>query len=168
MRLRVMDMKVKLLYYLARDLMGATHFHFIRAYSAGLGEWVEALSFYLYQLCEVLFAPGPVRILNQGCELDMRETEILFFLAVGVMIRSRKTGNISLVAYLSSGFMCANMIPFFMADPRLGLVNTILFLLQGMMLHEPAYKGPENIFYSRGISLSEELNRDKNIVWMVN
>ena len=44
-----MDMKVKLLYYLARDLMGADHFHFIRAYSAGLGEWVEALSFYHYQ-----------------------------------------------------------------------------------------------------------------------
>jgi hypothetical protein len=51
MGLRVMDMKVKLLYYLARDLMGADHFHFIRAYSAGLGEWVEALSFYHYQLC---------------------------------------------------------------------------------------------------------------------
>ena len=66
MGLRVMDMKVKLLYYLARDLMGADHFHFIRAYSAGLGEWVEALIFYHYQLCELLFAPGPVRIFNQG------------------------------------------------------------------------------------------------------
>ena len=64
----------------------------------------------------------------------MRETEILFFLAVVVMIRSRKTGNIILVAYLPSGFMyakCANMILFFMADPRLGLVYNILFLLQG-------------------------------------
>jgi len=115
--------------------------------------------------CELLFAPGP-----ETCELDMRETEILFFLAVVVMIRSRKTGNISLVAYLSSGFMyakCANMILFFMADPRLGLVYTILFLLQGMMLPEPTYKGPENIVYFRGNSLSEELNRDKNVVWMV-
>ena len=64
----------------------------------------------------------------------MRETDILFFLAVVVMIRSRKTGNIILVAYLPSGFMyakCANMILFFMADPRLGLVYNILFLLQG-------------------------------------
>merc|ERR1719318_1600061 len=54
-----------------------------------------------------------------------------------------------------------------MADPRLGLVYTILFLLQGMMLPEPTYKGPENIVYFRGNSLSEELNRDKNVVWMV-
>ena len=54
MRLRVMDMKVKLLYYLARDLMGATHFHFIRAYSAGLGEWVEALSYVKFSLLHAL------------------------------------------------------------------------------------------------------------------
>ena len=107
---------------------------------------------------------------QEACELDMRETEILFFLAVVIMIRSRKTGNISMVAYLSSGFMyakCANMILFFMSDPRLGLIYTLIFLLQGMMLPEPTYKGPENIVYFRGNSLSEELNRDKNVVWMV-
>jgi len=116
-------------------------------------------------ICDILFSPGP-----EACELDMRETEILFFLAVVIMIRSRKTGSISMIAYLSSGFMyakCANLILFFMADPRLGLVYTILFLLQGMMLPEPTYKGPENIVYFRGNSLNEELNRDKNVVWMV-
>ena len=63
----------------------------------------------------------------------MRETEILFFLAVVIMIRSRKTGNTGLVSYLAAGFMyakCANLILFFLADPRLGLVYTLLFLLQ--------------------------------------
>ena len=63
----------------------------------------------------------------------MKETEILFFLIVVIMIRSRKTGNVSIVNYMSSGFMyakCANLILFFMADPRLGLAYGLLFLLQ--------------------------------------
>merc|ERR1719295_1757936 len=75
-----------------------------------------------------------------------------------------------MINYLSSGFMyakCANLILFFMADPRLGLLYTLIFLLQGMMLPEPTYKGPENIVYFRNNTLSEELNRDKNVVWMV-
>merc|ERR1712096_374678 len=40
--------KEKLWYYLARELKGEDHYQFIRAYSAGLQEWVEALSFYHY------------------------------------------------------------------------------------------------------------------------
>ena len=36
-----------------------------------------------------------------------------------------------------------------------------------MLLPEPTYKGPENIVYFRGNTLSEELARDKNVVWMV-
>ena len=39
-------------------------------------------------------------IAQEMCELDMRETEILFFLLVVIMIRSRKTGSTALVAYL--------------------------------------------------------------------
>ena len=107
---------------------------------------------------------------QEACELDMRETEILFFLVVIIMIRSRKTGNVSMINYLSNGFMyakCANTILFFMADPRLGLVYALFFLLQGLLLPEPTYKGPENIVYFRNNTLSEELNRDKNVVWMI-
>jgi len=115
--------------------------------------------------CEILFAPS-----SEACELDMRETEILFFLLVVIMIRSRKTGSVTMVAYLSSGFMyakCANLILFFMADPRLGLIYSLLFLLQGMMLPEPTYKGPENIVYFNSTSLKEELARDTKVIWMV-
>merc|ERR1719382_796168 len=86
------------------------------------------------------------------------------------MIRSRKTGNTGLVSYLAAGFMyakCANLILFFLADPRLGLVYTLLFLLQGMLLPEPTYKGPENITYFRANSLGEELARDTKVVWIV-
>ena len=59
---------------------------------------------------------------NEDCELDMRENEILFFLLIVVMIRSRKTGaSNAMVSYLASGFVyakVANLILFFRTDPR--------------------------------------------------
>ena len=63
----------------------------------------------------------------------MWKTEILFFLLVVIMIRSRKTGSTGVVAYLTNGFIYAkgaNIILFFLADPRLGLVFIIMVLLQ--------------------------------------
>ena len=58
----------------------------------------------------------------EDCELDMRENEILFFLLIVVMIRSRKTGaSNSMTSYLASGFVyakVANLILFFRTDPR--------------------------------------------------
>lgn len=102
-------------------------------------------------LCAMLFeGPAP-------CELDMRENEAFFFLLIVIMIRARKTGSMNMVgvckfsgfiifkflinffaaflqlAYLSSGFMYAkgcNLILFFRADPRMGLVYLMLFILQ--------------------------------------
>jgi len=115
--------------------------------------------------CDMLFHPSV-----ETCELNMRETEILFFLLVVIMIRSRKTGSVTMVAYLSSGFMyakCANVILFFMADPRLCLVYSFFFLLQGMLLPEPTYKGPEKITYFSEVSLAEQLAQDTRVVWMV-
>jgi hypothetical protein len=49
-----------------------------------------------------------------------------------------------MVSYMSSGFVyakVANLVLFFRADPRLGLVYLLLFILQGMLLPEPTYKG---------------------------
>jgi len=83
------------------------------------------------------------------------------------MIRSRKTGSTGMISYFSSGFVYAKVanlvslsfcfwrnysqdcvfrqILFFRADPRLGLVYLILFILQGVLLPEPTYQGPENL-----------------------
>jgi hypothetical protein len=50
----------------------------------------------------------------------------------------------TMVSYFASGFVyakVANLVLFFRADPRLGLVYLILFILQGMLLPEPTYKG---------------------------
>merc|ERR1712106_1030678 len=51
---RLMEMKEKLWYMLARELKDEDHYQFTRAYSAGLQEWVEALSFYHYLAYEKL------------------------------------------------------------------------------------------------------------------
>jgi hypothetical protein len=56
-------------------------------------------------ICEMLFGPA-----KDACELDMRENEILFFLLIIVMVRSRKTGAThSAAAYLASGFVYAKV-----------------------------------------------------------
>lgn len=130
---------------------------------------VLCLSFLFLKLvhpfCEVLFGDHP-----EGCELDMRENEILFFLLIITMIRSRKTGQTAMVAYFSSGFVyakVANLILFFRADPRMGLVYLLIFVLQGVLLPEPTYKGPENIVYFRATGLDDELQRDPKVTWLV-
>ena len=58
---------------------------------------------------------------SADCELDTRETEILFFLIIVVMLRTRKAGSVTMVNYLSSSFVytkIANLILWFYADIR--------------------------------------------------
>ncbi len=51
--------------------------------------------------CQILFGPG-----SEACELDMRENEILFFLLMICMIKSRKSGATHAAsAYLASSFI---------------------------------------------------------------
>jgi len=45
---RLLNVKDNLWYLLARELEKEDHYQYIKAYSAGLQEWVEALSFYHY------------------------------------------------------------------------------------------------------------------------
>lgn len=105
------------------------------------------------------------------CELDSRESEILFFLMIVVMIRTRKAGSVTMINYLSSSFMytkVANLILWFYADIRMGLIYAVIFVLVGLLLPEPTYSGPENVTYFRtAAGLEEELERDKRITWLV-
>uniref|UniRef100_A0A1B6DJK8 Thioredoxin domain-containing protein n=1 Tax=Clastoptera arizonana TaxID=38151 RepID=A0A1B6DJK8_9HEMI len=105
------------------------------------------------------------------CELDSRESEILFFLMIVVMIRTRKAGSVTMINYLSSSFMytkVANLILWFYADFRMGLIFAIMFILVGLLLPEPTYSGPENIVYFRTANaLEDEINRNKNITWLI-
>lgn len=105
------------------------------------------------------------------CELDGRETEILFFLIIVVMIRTRKAGSVTMINYLTSSFMytkIANLILWFYSDVRLGIIYGVLFILFGLIIPEPTYSGPENIVYFRTVNgLEEEMNRDKKVNWLV-
>lgn len=112
-------------------------------------------------------------LFNQAdqCELDGRETEILFFLLIVVMIRTRKTGSVTMINYLTSSFTytkIANLGLWFYSDIRLGLIYGVLFILVALILPEPTYSGPENVVYFRTENgLSDELERDKRVNWVV-
>ncbi|XP_073986554.1 thioredoxin-related transmembrane protein 2 homolog [Rhodnius prolixus] len=117
-------------------------------------------------LCTFLFPSS-----TPACELDSRESEILFFLVIVVMIRSRKTGSVTMINYLTSSFVytkVANTILWFYSDIRMGLVYGVLFVLVGLLLPEPTYSGPDKVTYFRtAAGLEDELNRDKRITWLI-
>lgn len=115
-------------------------------------------------ICKLLFP-------ESDCELDSRETEILFFLIIVVMLRTRKAGSVTMVNYLSSSFVytkIANLILWLYADIRYGLPYGALLVLLSLLLPEPTYTGPELITYFRGPQiLDEELKHNKNTTWIV-
>jgi len=116
-------------------------------------------------ICTVLFPPDDLQ-----CELNMRQSEIMFFMLFVIVMRARKTGSTSMLSYFSSGFMyakAANVILWFNADPRFGLIYLVLVILSSMLLPEPSYSGPENVVYFRGVNLDDEIQRDKRIVWVI-
>ncbi|XP_059479798.1 thioredoxin-related transmembrane protein 2 homolog [Neocloeon triangulifer] len=134
--------------------------------------WVNLLLTFSYILgkkivpiCELIFPDK-----TECGEIDMRESEILFFLLIVVVMRARKTGSMSMVSYLSSSFIYtkgANLILWFYSDTKLGIAYGAIFILVGLLLPEPTYKGPENVTYFRGTDLEEEIKRDKRITWIV-
>ncbi|KAF6214531.1 hypothetical protein GE061_009274 [Apolygus lucorum] len=108
---------------------------------------------------------------NFVCIQLKRETEILFFLAIVVMIRTRKAGSVTMINYLTSSFVytkVANSILWFYQDIRMGLVYAVLFVLVGLVLPEPTYSGPDKVTYFRtAAGLEDELTRDKRVTWLV-
>lgn len=107
----------------------------------------------------------------EECEFDGRETEILFFLIIVIMIRSRKTGSVTMINYLSSSFIytkVANLILWFSADFIMGIIYAIIFILMGLLLPAPAYSGPDKVIYFHGQnSLEDELVRNKQVTWII-
>ncbi|ENN75002.1 hypothetical protein HUJ04_000069 [Dendroctonus ponderosae] len=114
-------------------------------------------------LCNHLFS-------TDDCEFDGRETEILFFLLIVVVMRSRKSGNVTMLSYLSSSFMytkLANLILWFNADYLMGIVYAVLFVLGALLVPEPVYSSPDRVVYFRGLqALTEQLQADQ-ATWLV-
>lgn len=137
--------------------------------------WVNILLALSYIIAKKV-KPVCTRIFNErtdedSCELDSRETEILFFLLIVIMIRSRKTGSVTMINYLSASFLytkVANVILWAYSDFRFGLGYLLLCVFVGMLLPEPTYKGPEHITYFRtSQSFEDELIRDKRVNWLI-
>lgn len=111
-----------------------------------------------------------------------------------IMIRTRKTGSVTMINYLSSSFVytkVANLILWFYADIRMGILFAIVFIrtclldnagvsrrrsllpdvliaVCALLFPEPTYQGPENVIYLRSANgLQEELQRDTRVVWLV-
>jgi thiol-disulfide isomerase/thioredoxin len=115
----------------------------------------------VWPFCQLLF---------NSCQLDYRETEILFFTAVIIVFRTRKQGAVQLLPYVSTACMLAkmgNVLLYFYSDPVYGVLYISVCILHLLLLPEPSYEGPENISYFGGNDLEEELERDKRIVWLI-
>jgi thiol-disulfide isomerase/thioredoxin len=139
--------------------------------------WVNLLlsfSYLLAKRCPIVCNHLAVYLFpnrEEVCELDSRETEILFFLIIVVMIRTRKAGSVTMINYMTSSFIytkVANIILWFYADTLYGIVFSVVFILVGLLLPEPTYSGPENIVYFRTANgLADELDKDKRVNWLV-
>lgn len=124
-------------------------------------------------ICSYLFA-ATKKESESECELDSRETEILFFLAIVVMMRTRKAGSVTMINYLTSSFLytkVANLILWAYADYLYGMIFAVIFILTALILPEPTYAGPENVTYFRtATALDDELQQQKEkqqVVWLV-
>lgn len=83
--------------------------------------WVNILLSITYVVCKRTSSICNFLFPDSDCELDSRETEILFFLIIVVMLRTRKAGSVTMVNYLSSAFVytkIANLILWLYADVR--------------------------------------------------
>ncbi|XP_028037506.1 thioredoxin-related transmembrane protein 2 homolog [Bombyx mandarina] len=133
--------------------------------------WVNILLSLSYVLCKRTSIICNYIFPESDCELDSRETEILFFLIIVIMLRTRKAGSVTMVNYLSSSFVytkIANLILWFYADIRYGLPYAAAIILLALLLPEPTYTGPEHVTYFRGPeSLEDELKRNKHATWVV-
>nr|XP_046916494.1 thioredoxin-related transmembrane protein 2 homolog [Dermatophagoides farinae] len=141
-----------------RDLHKVCHPHY-------LVNILLAFSFLVLKL-----VPPFCNYLFKECQLEHRDTEILFFTIVIIMFRTRKQGNVTFLPYLSSACMLmklGNILLYFNAGPLYGIVFGCCCLLQMLLLPEPTYQGPENIAYMKGEDLEEEIGRDKRVVWLV-
>lgn len=106
-------------------------------------------------VCNYLFAVDE-------CELDGRETEILFFLLIVIMIRTRKAGSVSMVSYLSASFIygkVANFVLWLYADLALGLLYGATAVLFAFLVPEPTRPISDDklVYYTGAQALQDEI-----------
>lgn len=105
---------------------------------------------------------------GDGCALDWREVEILMFLSAIVMMKNRR--SITIEQHIGNIFMfskVANLILFFRLDIRLGLLYLTLCVAFLMTCKPPLYMGPDHITYLNNKTITDEIQRDHRVTWLV-
>jgi len=107
---------------------------------------------------------------NGNCQLDYRDTEVLFFLAMVIVLKNRKWKPLTAVEYVSNIYLfakLANLLLFFRQDLRWGALYAIVCLLLFIAFPEPSYTGPEKITYFRGQALDEQILHHPEETWII-
>lgn len=141
-----------------RELKRLVHVHYLL-------NILLALSFLILkktpQLCSKAF--------REGCEFTSRQNEILFFCAVIIVFRTRKHGAVQLLPYLKTACLLAkltNFILFFMTEPVIGVIYSIVCVLHFLLLPEPCFQGKGQITFFRARDLDAELKSTKK-TWLI-
>lgn len=133
--------------------------------------WINLIVCLSYIIAKRIPATCGVLFKHEHCDLDGRETEILFFLVSVVAIRTRRSGSVSIADYLSASYTyarLANLALWWYADARLGIAFGVLLILLAMILPRPAIECDEKILYFRGEKdLEDEMKRDNRVVWVI-
>ncbi|XP_069713045.1 thioredoxin-related transmembrane protein 2 [Phaenicophaeus curvirostris] len=102
------------------------------------------------------------------CDFDWREVEILMFLSAIVMMKNRR--SITVDQHVGNIFMfskVANVILFFRLDICMGLLYLTLCIVFLVTCKPPLYMGPEYIKYFSDKTIDNELERDKQVTWII-
>lgn len=117
-------------------------------------------------ICYALYEPNA----EGECQLDWRDTEVLMFLCLVVVLKNRRWKPLTSVEYVSNLVLfgkCANALLFFRQDLRWGTIYLLLCLILFIVFPEPIYAGPEKITFFRGQALDEQLLHHPEKTWIV-
>ncbi|XP_018011330.1 thioredoxin-related transmembrane protein 2 homolog [Hyalella azteca] len=131
--------------------------------------------FSLSYICAKLIEPLCILLFPEGTSpnLNTWESEVLFFLLVVVMFRTRRSGARTTIAYITTATFYAkacNLILWFSADPAKGIIYVASLFVHFLLVGEPVYSGPEAITYFQGCAaLDEALEKSKSesSVWLI-
>ena len=117
-------------------------------------------------ICRTLFNPNE----DGECTYDWRDSEILMFTGIILIMKNRRWKPLSNKEYISNLFMfgkCANLLLFMRQDVRYGILYMLLCLVLFIGFPEPSYKGPDKVTFFRGQALDEELYHNPEKIRLV-
>ncbi|XP_065650006.1 thioredoxin-related transmembrane protein 2-B [Hydra vulgaris] len=117
-------------------------------------------------LCWILYDAND----DGQCTYDWRDTEILMFTGIVLMMKNRRWKPLSNKEYISNFFIFAkttNILLFMRHDVRYGILYILFCLVLFIGFPEPSYKGPDKIKFFRGQALDEELYHNPEKIMLV-